>query len=537
MPTRIVPFWSRLSVRMAGVITLITAVTLGAFALIATRAHERRLIDQVVRGAALFSETIKSSTYHDMLLDRRDEAYLIMDTIGRQEGIEVVRIFNKEGRITFSTDRSEIGSLVDKNAESCYACHAANQPLERLTIPSRWRQYQRGDHQVLGMVTPIYNEPSCSNAACHVHPASQSVLGVADIGMSLTEVEASVVTLRRATTWLTALAVVLLAGLVWFIERRFVVQPIAEVVRGTGQIASGDLTARLAVRRGDELGVLASAFNQMAESLDDAQEQLSQLMENLEHLVDERTAALRQTQAQLVQSEKLSSLGRLAVSVAHEINNPLSGILTYAKLIIRTLETREVDEKTRATSIRQLRLVERETERCTAIVRNLLEFARQRPLSVADVSVPAVLDEALALLAHQISLQNVKIEKHYEPVPPVEGDGGQLRQAFVNIALNACDAMPEGGVLRVSLRPATDGEQVVVEFSDTGTGIPPDVLSKILDPFFTTKENGTGLGLSVVYGIVERHGGKLDIESQPGRGTTVRIQLAGARVPAGAART
>jgi two-component system NtrC family sensor kinase len=533
MPTRIVPFWSRLSVRMAGVITLITAVTLGAFALIATRAHERRLLDQVVQGAALFSETIKSSTYHDMLLDRRDEAYLIMDTIGRQEGIEVVRIFNKEGRITFSTDRSEIGSLVDKNAESCYACHAANQPLERLTIPSRWRQY----HQVLGMVTPIYNEPSCSNAACHVHPASQSVLGVADIGMSLTEVEASVVTLRRATTWLTALAVVLLAGLVWFIERRFVVQPIAEVVRGTGQIASGDLTARLAVRRGDELGVLASAFNQMAESLDDAQEQLSQLMENLEHLVDERTAALRQTQAQLVQSEKLSSLGRLAASVAHEINNPLSGILTYAKLIIRTLETREVDEKTRATSIRQLRLVERETERCTAIVRNLLEFARQRPLSVADVAVPAVLDEALALLAHQISLQNVKIEKHYEPVPPVEGDGGQLRQAFVNIALNACDAMPEGGVLRVSLRPATDGEQVVVEFSDTGTGIPPDVLSKILDPFFTTKENGTGLGLSVVYGIVERHGGKLDIESQPGRGTTVRIQLAGARVPAGAART
>jgi two-component system NtrC family sensor kinase len=324
---------------------------------------------------------------------------------------------------------------------------------------------------------------------------------------------------------------------VWYFERRFVVQPVNEVVNGTQRIATGDLSTHLRVRRLDEIGLLAESFNKMADSLDETQDKLSHVMENLEHLVDARTEELRRAQAQLVQSEKLSSLGRLAASVAHEINNPLSGILTYAKLLIRMLESRDCDAKTRTNAVRQLRLVERETERCTAIVRNLLEFARQRPLAIQDVSVQAVMDEALQLLAHQTGLQNVRIEKRYGPAPPVRGDAGQLRQAFLNIALNACDAMQQGGVLSVTIWPSSDGETVLVDMADTGGGIPAEVLPKILDPFFTTKEMGTGLGLSVVYGIVERHGGKLDIQSQPGHGTTVRIQLAGVKVQAGAAIT
>jgi two-component system NtrC family sensor kinase len=221
--------------------------------------------------------------------------------------------------------------------------------------------------------------------------------------------------------------------------------------------------------------------------------------------------------------------------VAHEINNPLSGILTYAKLLIRTIESGRLDQTTAQSCVRQLGLVQRETERCTAIVRNLLDFARQRPLTKKEVALPAVIEEALSLLAHKIELQNVKLEKRFSPVPPVEGDPGQLRQAFLNIALNACDAMPGGGTLTVSIHPGADGESAVVEFVDTGTGISPEHLPKVLDPFFSTKQKGTGLGLSVVYGIVERHAGKLEIESQPGKGATVRIRLATAKVPEGAA--
>ena len=534
MPLSHVRWWNRLSVMLPAVISIGAFVLVGTAAAFFLRAQEQHLINEVLRGAALFSETIKSSTYHDMLVDRREDAYRIMNTIGQQQGIERVRIFNKEGRVTFSTDAQEVNTFVDKKAESCYACHAANQPIVRLTIPSRSRTYQRGDHRVLGMVTPIYNELACSSAGCHVHPSSQTVLGVVDIGMSLAEADATTASLRRTTLLLAVATILVLAVVVSVFERRLVVQRVVEVVRATNRIASGELKASVPVRHHDEIGVLATSFNQMARSLDETQGRLRELMENLERQVDERTAALLQAQAQLVQSEKLSSLGRMAASVAHEINNPLTGILTYAKLLIRTMESRKLDDASRESCVRQLALVQRETERCTEIVRNLLGFARQRPLTIKDVSLEAVVEEALSLLAHKIELHNVKVERRFAPVPPVRGDAGQLRQAFVNIALNACDAMGGGGALIVGIHPGPDAESAVVEFVDSGPGIPPDHLTKIFEPFFTTKQKGTGLGLSVVYGIVDRHGGKLDVDSQPGRGTTVRIRLAAAKGPEGA---
>jgi two-component system, NtrC family, sensor kinase len=535
MPTSSISFWNRLGVRLAAVVTLVAAVTIGIFAWATNGAYERQLVDQVVRDAALFSETIKSSVYYDMLANRREDAYRIVSTIGRQPGIEVVRFFNKEGRVTFSTDASEVGTLVDKNAESCYACHAANQPITRLTIPSRSRTYQRGGRHVLGMVTPIYNEAACSNTACHEHPSSQSVLGVVDIGLSLAEVDQTTASLRRTTLLLAAATMLVLAVIVSVFLRRRVARRVVEVVRATDRFASGEHAASVPVRYQDEIGLLATSFNKMTHSLDETQERLRDLMASLERQVDERTAALRQTQAQLVQSEKLSSLGRMAASVAHEINNPLTGILTYTKLLIRLMESKALDAAARDSAVRQLSLVQRETERCTEIVRNLLDFARQRPLTIKDVSLEAVVQDALALLAHKIDLQNVKIERRFAPVPAVRGDEGQLRQAFVNIALNACDAMTGGGVLTVEIRSDGNGENVVVEFTDTGPGIPSEHLAKIFEPFFTTKQKGTGLGLSVVYGIVERHGGKLDVDSQTGRGTTVRIRLAAAKGSEGAA--
>ncbi|MGC3999174.1 MAG: ATP-binding protein [Anaeromyxobacter sp.] len=262
----------------------------------------------------------------------------------------------------------------------------------------------------------------------------------------------------------------------------------------------------------------------MIRSLRHARRELDALMSSLEKQVQDRTAALRAAQDQLVRSEKLSSLGKLSASIAHEINNPLAGILTFAKLIVRTLDGGPPDDATRRKLIDHLLLVQRETERCSAIVRNLLDFARERPLSVKDVDLNAVVEEALQLLANQINIQGVRLERARAPVPAVAGDFGQLRQACVNVVMNACEAMGRGGVLAVTTGVLADG-QVEVAFADSGPGIPPDHLSKIFDPFFTTKERGTGLGLSVVYGIVERHGGTVDLRSEMGVGTRVAFRL------------
>jgi len=527
-----VRWWQRLGIRATLVFALVTLASVTVFVVVTLRAQQRYLTSEVLRGAVQFSDTIKASTYHFMLADERAGAYRTMEAIGRLEGIEKVRMLNKEGRVTYSTDSSEVGRMVDKGAEACYACHAAGQPIVRLNVPSRSRIFTRNGHRVLAMITPIYNEPGCSTSACHSHPRERQVLGVVDVAMSLQDEDEAIASLRRSTLLFGGLGVLALAATVGLFIRGYVIRPLGEMVRATERIAQGDLDRRLPVRRDDEIGLLASSFNAMIDSLRQARGELHDLNESLENQVQERTTALREAQAQLIQSEKMSSLGKLAASVAHEINNPLSGILTYAKLLVRLHEEGEMTEKVRESCTRNLRLVQRETERCSAIVRNLLDFARQRTPMLKELDLSAVAEEALSLLAHRLMMQNVVLEKSLPPLPLVKADFGQMRQAFVNIALNACEAMNAGGRLRVASRQA--GGMVEVEFEDTGPGIPPEHLSRILDPFFTTKEKGTGLGLSVVDGLIDRHGGKLDIRSQVGVGTTVvvRLPIAGGGSPA-----
>ena len=518
-----VQLWNRLGVKATAVITLLALVSGAALVTMSLRTQQAYLTAEVVRGAAQFSDTIKASTYHFMLSDERMVAYRTMEMIGRLEGIEQVRMLNKDGRVTFSTDRSEVGRLVDKRAEACYACHAAGQPLVRLNVPSRSRIFTRNGHRVLAMITPIYNEKSCSSAVCHEHPAEKQVLGVVDIAISLEDEDRAVAALGRRTTLVSAFGILLLATTVGLFVRGHVIGPLREIVAATERISQGDLSHAVEMRRTDEIGLLAASFNGMTTSLQQARSDLQALNESLERQVEERTTALKSAQAQLVQSEKMSSLGKLAASVAHEINNPLAGILTYAKLLLRLHEEGELTETMRESCARNLRLVQRETERCSAIVRNLLDFARQRPPSLKDIDVSAVVEEALSLLSHRLRMQDVTLQKDLPPMPLVKADFGQLRQSFVNIALNACEALNKGGTLTVTSRAV--GNMVEVAIADTGPGIAPEHLSHILDPFFTTKEKGTGLGLSVVYGLIDRHGGTLDIKSQVGQGTTVIVRL------------
>jgi two-component system NtrC family sensor kinase len=520
-----IAWWNRLSVKFPALLVVVSILVLGTFVVIAVRVQRAHLTTEVVRSADLFSETIRSSTYHFMLEDRRSEVYRIMETIGRQSGVDRVRIFNKDGQITFSTNRVEIGGYVDKRAESCYACHATDRPIARLALSSRSRIYQYDGHRILGMVTPIYSEPGCAGAGCHAQAPEQRVLGVVDIGLSLAEVDSGLGALERQMLLLSSAALLGLVAIAAVVSRRVLVRPVRRLLKATEHVAQGRLEPRIPVTSADEIGALAASFNHMTESLGRARTEIEQLMAGLEHQVEERTAALRAAQNRLVQSEKLASLGKLSASIAHEINNPLAGILTSSKLLLRMLADGSVPAGAVPTFTRHLGLMERETHRCTAIVRNLLDFARQREPTFTRTDVNACIDEALSLLRNQAALQRVTLAKDLAELPPVTADFGQLRQALVNVIVNACEAMEGGGTLTVATRLVDDGAALEIEVRDTGTGIAPDDLSKALDPFFTTKAGGTGLGLSVVYGVVSRHDGRLDIESEVGRGTRVLIRL------------
>ena len=518
--------WVRsLSVRLMAAVGGVVLVGIAAVALLDVRAQRRQLLAEVVRAASEFSDTVKRSTHYAMLQNRWEDAFQIMRTIGAQEEIERVRVFSKEGLILFSTDKSEVGRVVDKQAEACYACHAAQAPLERLDLPERTRIFGARNGRILGMITPITNEKGCAGAGCHPPPQAKRVLGVLDIGISLARVDRELAAVGRRAAWGAGATVLVALTLIGILIRRSVARPVAALVEGTERVGAGDLERTIPVRTRDELGVLAVSFNDMMAALAKARAEVAGLVDTLEHRVAERTRELEAAQARLIQSEKLASLGQLSASIAHEINNPLTGILTYARLLSRRVRNEMPEGESRDAALRQLALVERETDRCCTIVRNLLQFARQREPKIEPVDVNAVLGEALSLVGNRLSIQGIELDRRPEPLPEVQADAGQLRQVFVNILLNACQAMGSGGRLTVASRPAGAADAVEVAIGDTGPGILPEHLARIFDPFFTTKEKGTGLGLSVAYGIVQRHGGRIDAQSRAGEGTTMTVWL------------
>ena len=538
-----IPFHRRLGFKITAAVA---GAILGPVAFVAAltiRAQHEDLVARAQANAAILSETVRSATHDFMLKDQREDAYRMVEIVGQEslrQGslIESVRIFNKSGAAVYSTDRAEIGRIADKRADVCAPCHVgAGAPATSPDPAARSRITTARSHRVLSLITPIYNEPSCSAAECHAHPKDQRVLGLLDVTLSLRDVDDR----RFEATWRVLLAslaaLVVLTALVALIVRVLVFRPVSEMLAATRDLAHGGAPAPLPIHSPDELGALGRSFNEMSDSLRKARAELQAAADGLERQVEERTAALQQAQEALVQSEKLASLGTLSASIAHEINNPLAGILTFARLMSRTLEAEEVDDAARAACLKNLGLIRREAERCTRIVRSLLDFARARPIEKNAVDAVAALDEAVSLTQHKLQLQQVTVTKAYDGPAVVQGDFGQLRQVFVNLILNAHDAMPNGGALTVTSKHV-EGGAVEIAIADTGTGIAPEHLSKIFDPFFTTKEMGTGLGLSVVYGVVEKHGGSMKAQSRVGEGTTMIIRLPlgeGTAAPAGAA--
>jgi two-component system NtrC family sensor kinase len=518
-------WWSRLSVKVTAVITLATTIGGSAFLWLVLRSQRQLLMDQTVRNAAFLSDTLLSSLERHMLRNERTELFAALSAVSNQPLMSELRLFDSNGRTAFSNREGEGGRVADKREATCAACHHGGVAPAALDARARSRVISTsGTGRILATVTPVYNRTACSSTTCHAHPAEQRVLGVLEVGMSLSQVDGTLAALQRTTAIVGLLTIAGLAITAILFTRRKLVHPIEQLASGVNRVKLGELKEQVPVLGTGEIAELAVAFNEMEGALLDVRRQRLALLDSLERQVQERTAALEKAQERLVQTEKLSSLGRLAASVAHEINNPLAGILTFAKLLVRSLEEGPPDDAVRAKLVRNLKLIEQETQRCTAIVRGLLDFARERPLDLANVDVNVAVGEALFLVRNQIALQNITLEHTRGDLPAIQADLGQIRQALLNIIINACDAMPNGGTLKVATVPAADGS-VDVRIADTGVGISPDHLKRVLDPFFTTKEKGTGLGLSVVYGIIERHGGSLRIDSTVGEGTTVTITL------------
>ncbi|MCX6165021.1 MAG: cache domain-containing protein [Ignavibacteriae bacterium] len=286
------------------------------------------------------------------------------------------------------------------------------------------------------------------------------------------------------------------------------------------KFANGDYKSEFTIGKAPrEVENLAIALNRMAEEVESEKKELEEWADKMEVKVQERTAELKKIHGQLFRSEKLASIGKLAAGVAHEINNPLTGILTNASLLLEDLKDGDSQKD-------DVQVIVNETIRCREIVKRLLDFARQTKPQKSLTNINSLIDNIVLLVRNQTSFRNVNIERNlFDEIPEIMADKDQIQQVFINFVLNASDAMPNGGEIKISTRVIENGEYIEVRLNDTGLGISEENKHKIFDPFFTTKESGTGLGLSISYGIVEQHGGTINVESELGKGTTFIVLL------------
>ncbi|MBI5404113.1 MAG: cache domain-containing protein [Ignavibacteriae bacterium] len=296
--------------------------------------------------------------------------------------------------------------------------------------------------------------------------------------------------------------------------------PLRQLEDVAKKFTEGDYKSEFTISKAPrEVKSLAIALNHMAEEVEREKNELEEWADKMEVKVQERTSELKKIHGQLFRSEKLASIGKLAAGVAHEINNPLTGILTNASLLLEDLNVGDTKRD-------DVQVIVNETIRCREIVKRLLDFARQTKPQKSLTNINILIDNIVLLVRNQASFRNVNIERYFaDDLPDIMVDRDQIQQVFINFILNASDAMPKGGDIKILSRVIENGEYIEVRFSDNGTGISEDDKHKIFDPFFTTKESGTGLGLSISYGIIEQHGGTINVESELGKGTSFIVLL------------
>jgi len=525
-------FFKHIKYKVSLYLALALAPVMVLFPYLIVQHQRNHLQEEISRHVVQISEIVVKSTRYAMLINKQEMAEKIIQDIGQQEGIERVRIISKDGTIIHSSRTAEVGYSVEQSDEPCVNCHLTSKPLTKVADENRWKIYAAPDgHRVLGTMQPIPNEPSCSSASCHEHKASQSVLGIVDVAYALTEVDRTLDVHANYLYAIAAVVVALVAASVGLLMQRVIYVPLKDLESGAARISLGDLDHNIPIRSDDDFGHVAGAFNHMTVALKNSLSETQELVHTLEAKVHEKTHELQKAHAEVAQGEKLAAIGLLASGIAHELNNPLTGVLTFTSLLRKKMADGTPDAE-------DLDLVIRETKRCAAIIRRLLDFAREKVPVKGFFDLNRLIQDTVHFVDRPASLQKVAITTDMDAdLPEIWGDADLIKQVLLNIIVNAEQAIEGAGEVRVRSRrylapspPVPDVEPVpLVEITvqDTGCGIPEANLQRIFDPFFTSKEvgKGTGLGLSVSYGIIKSHGGGIKVESVVGTGTTFHIFL------------
>jgi len=487
--------------------------------------QKKDLITIAIRYGGSVAGFVKKRTQHSMLTLQREAIQKTLEDLSVAEGVERVRIFDHSGKIFYSTYKENIGTFVDKNSIACKGCHLETEKsFELLSEPKKWDIYKHpAGFTALRLIEPISNKPACYTSACHVHPKEQKILGLIEADFSLVLLDQAKTKQGLALTGYVFIFVLAVSGLLGIILYKLVSKPVGELAYGMEKVAAGDLDHSVPIKSVDEVGLLAKTFNSMIKDLKQARAQMQRWTQTLEAEVAKKTEEIQRTYTGLMQTEKLASLGRMAAGVAHELNSPLTGIVTFAHLMKKRLPSEGPDAE-------DLDVIIEQAERCAKIIKNLLAFARATPSEKGELNINDVLSRTIFMVKTQEKFHNIKFNINMEETLFITlGDASQFQQIFLNMLINAADAMSERGTITIATRKIIMDNKpfVEIEFTDTGCGIPEEIMGKLFEPFFTTKPvgKGTGLGLSVSHGIVKHYGGYIDVKSNVGKGTSFFVKL------------
>jgi two-component system NtrC family sensor kinase len=308
--------------------------------------------------------------------------------------------------------------------------------------------------------------------------------------------------------------------------RKIIHNPITKLNVATKEVANLNLDHKVAINSRDELGNLANSFNTMTHQLKEANEAIQNWSSQLENRVKEKTEELEKAQSQLIRAAKMASKGELSAMVAHEINNPLSGILSYAKVSSKYLSQENIGPETLESVRQNLTFISNETKRCGNIVKNLLLFSRKTSGDFREEHLNSIIDNSIKVIAHSVKMKELTLVKELdEENDVIECDAGGIQQVLVALIVNSIEATFPGGTITIKTDCRMEKDRIRIMVTDNGKGIPDDVLPHIFEPFISTKVKSTGLGLSVVYRIVEQHAGVIDVVSKVDQGTTFTIVL------------
>lgn len=521
-----VKLFNKLSVKLFLVTSLVLIIVFSIHTYLTIKNLEEDFTSGYKQNAYNISDIIKRSTRHSMLLNQREDVYEIIKTIGNEPGVKKIRIYNKQGVISYSSDTLERNKTVDMNAEACIICHENNTISKNIARKDSLRIFSIKNERYLGLINPIRNEKDCYTSECHAHNSSAELLGILDVVVSMDKADKIIRTNKRNVIVNSIIITLLMSGLSLVFILILVNKPLKVLQEGISSLGKGDWNYRINMKSRSELGVIASEFNDMARLLSSAYMEIKDWSETLNDKVEQKTAELKNIYEQVLQIEKLASLGKLSATVAHELNNPLEGILTYSKLIIKKIKERSDVEANRKI-IEFLNLIADESSRCGKIVKDLLLFSHRDTEQFNKNDLIEVIDRSVMLINHHLEINSVKLVKEFS-VDSIEVfcNPQKIQQALISLLINAIESMHnKGGEIKISLQ--IENQNAILKIKDRGDGISQKDLPFIFEPFYTTKDSmkGTGLGLSVVYGIIKVHNGKIEVEETSENGTTFKIIL------------